>query len=298
MVPIVILSDRTIREQLAAGRIVIEPFDEALVQPSSVDVRLDRLFRVFRNHTAGVIDVKHDLTTLTELIEIGEDGVFMLHPSEFVLGSTLERVAVPDDLVARIEGKALSTATPIPTPNGWTSMGELTVGDTVFSHTGQPIRVRDVTEVMLGRPCDEITFSDRSTVICDESHEWLTTSRAERRRHSPPSVKTTAEIASSLRAGAEHNHHIHVTASVLCPERDLPIHPYVLGVSLGDGTSTDASVAACYLRASVQQRWSLLQGLMDTAGVVGRSGRCDFRPERSTSPSTSMSSSAVSAFVP
>ena len=101
-----ILSDRTIREQIAAGRIVIEPFDDGLVQPSSVDVRLDRLFRVFRNHTAGVIDVKHDLTALTELVEIGDDGVFMLHPGEFVLGSTLERVAVPDNLVARIEGKS------------------------------------------------------------------------------------------------------------------------------------------------------------------------------------------------
>ena len=67
---------------------------------------LDRLFRVFRNHTAGVIDVKQDLTGLTELVEIADDGVFMLHPGEFVLGSTLERVAVPDDLVARIEGKS------------------------------------------------------------------------------------------------------------------------------------------------------------------------------------------------
>ena len=107
MVRPVILSDRSIREELAAGRIVIDPFDDALVQPSSVDVRLDRLFRVFRNHTAGVIDVKLDLTGLTELIEIADDGVFMLHPGEFVLGSTLERVALPDDLVARIEGKAL-----------------------------------------------------------------------------------------------------------------------------------------------------------------------------------------------
>ena len=173
-----ILSDRTIREQLAAGRIVIEPFDDELVQPSSVDVRLDRLFRVFRNHTAGVIDVKHDLTALTELVEIGEDGVFMLHPGEFVLGSTLERVAVPDNLVARIEGKALSIATPIPTPDGWTTMGEIAVGDTVFSHTGQPVRVEDVTEVMLGRPCFEIIFSDGSTMICDESHGWPTTSNA------------------------------------------------------------------------------------------------------------------------
>jgi dCTP deaminase len=105
-VPSVILSDRTLREQLAAGRIVIEPLDESLIQPSSIDVRIANLFRVFRNHTAGTIDVKQDLTAMTELIEIPDDGVFMLHPGEFVLGSTLERIAVPDDLVARIEGKS------------------------------------------------------------------------------------------------------------------------------------------------------------------------------------------------
>jgi len=69
-------------------------------------VRVDGLFRVFRNHTAGIIDVKQDLTGLTELIEIPADGVFMLHPGEFVLGSTLERVTLPDDLVARLEGKS------------------------------------------------------------------------------------------------------------------------------------------------------------------------------------------------
>jgi len=106
MVPTVILSDRSLRDAIDGGRIVIEPFDPALVQPSSIDVRVDRLFRVFRNHTAGVIDVKQDTRALTELVEIPEDGVFMLHPGEFVLGSTLERVAVPGDLVGRVEGKS------------------------------------------------------------------------------------------------------------------------------------------------------------------------------------------------
>lgn len=103
-----ILSDRTLREQLDAGRILIEPFDDALVQPSSIDVRISNLFRVFRNHTAGVIDVKQDMTGLTELVEMDPSGdeAFMLHPGEFVLGSTLERLVVPDDLVCRIEGKS------------------------------------------------------------------------------------------------------------------------------------------------------------------------------------------------
>jgi dCTP deaminase len=102
----VILSDRTIREQLQAGRIVIDPLDADNIQPSSVDLRLDRYFRVFRNHTMRVIDVKEDQEELTELVEISDEDGFILHPGEFVLGSTAERVALPDDLVARLEGKS------------------------------------------------------------------------------------------------------------------------------------------------------------------------------------------------
>jgi dCTP deaminase len=102
----VILSDRTIRESLETGRIVIEPMDESAIQPSSVDVRLDHRFLVFRNHTRGFIDVKEDLSDLTEAVEATSERPFILHPGEFVLGSTLERLALPDDLVARLEGKS------------------------------------------------------------------------------------------------------------------------------------------------------------------------------------------------
>jgi dCTP deaminase len=102
----VILSDRTIKEEIAAKRVIIDPFDERAIQPSSVDLRIDRFFRVFRNHTMGHIDVRQNLEELTELVEVRPDDVFMLHPGEFVLGSTLERVAVPDDVVARIDGKS------------------------------------------------------------------------------------------------------------------------------------------------------------------------------------------------
>ncbi len=104
--PGVILSDRTIKEEIAAQRIVIDPLDEANIQPSSVDLHIDRYFRVFRNHTTGIIDVKKNLEDLTELVEIGVDDVFILHPGEFVLGTTLERVQLPNDLVARLEGKS------------------------------------------------------------------------------------------------------------------------------------------------------------------------------------------------
>jgi dCTP deaminase len=102
----VILSDRSIREELKAGRIVIEPLDETAIQPSSVDLRLGRYFRVFLNHTTKVIDVKENQEDLTPLVEIEDEDAFILHPGEFVLGSTAERVQLPDDLVARLEGKS------------------------------------------------------------------------------------------------------------------------------------------------------------------------------------------------
>ncbi|MDA8293952.1 MAG: dCTP deaminase [Actinomycetota bacterium] len=101
-----VLSDRSIREAIDAGRIVIDPLGDGCVQPSSVDLHVDRYFRVFRNHTSRVIDVREDQEDLTELVEIAEDSALILHPGEFVLGSTMERVALPDDLVARLEGKS------------------------------------------------------------------------------------------------------------------------------------------------------------------------------------------------
>ena len=91
---------------LGEGRIEIDPYDEALLQPSSVDVRVDRYFRVFRNSRYPFIDVKQEQEELTELVEIDDETPFILHPGEFVLGSTLERIRLPDDLVARLEGKS------------------------------------------------------------------------------------------------------------------------------------------------------------------------------------------------
>lgn len=102
----VILSDRDLLAEINKGSIIIDPFDPACVQPSSIDVKVSNLFRVFRNHSAAVLDVKKDLTDLTELVEVADGEAFMLHPGEFVLGSTLERVAVPSHLVARVEGKS------------------------------------------------------------------------------------------------------------------------------------------------------------------------------------------------
>ena len=101
-----ILSDADIREEIAAGRIVIDPFDETCVQPSSVDLHVDPRFRVFANSRYPYIDVRVEMPDLTELVEVSGDDPFILHPGEFVLGATLERVALPDDLVARLEGKS------------------------------------------------------------------------------------------------------------------------------------------------------------------------------------------------
>lgn len=101
-----LLSDRDIRAQIDAGRVVLDPWDPVMVQPSSVDVRLDRFFRLFDNHKYPVIDPAQDQPDLTRLVEVEPDESFVLHPGEFVLGSTYEEVSLPDDVAARVEGKS------------------------------------------------------------------------------------------------------------------------------------------------------------------------------------------------
>jgi len=102
----VLISDRDIRSELAAGRIALDPFDASMVQPSSVDVRLDRFFRLFDNHKYAHIDPAQEQPELTRLVEVEGDEPFILHPGEFVLGSTYEAVTLPNDIAARLEGKS------------------------------------------------------------------------------------------------------------------------------------------------------------------------------------------------
>jgi len=102
----VLLSDRDIRAELDSGRVALDPLDLAMVQPSSVDVRLDRYFRLFDNHKYPVIDPSIDQPDLTRLVEVEPDESFVLHPGEFVLGSTYEQITLPDDVAARLEGKS------------------------------------------------------------------------------------------------------------------------------------------------------------------------------------------------
>lgn len=102
----VLLSDRDIRTELDSGRILLDPYEPSMLQPSSIDVRLDKFFRLFDNHKYPFIDPAQDQPDLTRLVEVEQDEPFILHPGEFVLGSTYEAVTLPDDVAARLEGKS------------------------------------------------------------------------------------------------------------------------------------------------------------------------------------------------
>ena len=101
-----LLSDRDIRAEIDGGRVRLQPYDESMVQPSSIDVRLDKFFLLFDNHKYPFIDPAEDQPDLTRMIEVERDEPFILHPGEFVLGSSFEVVTLPDDLAARLEGKS------------------------------------------------------------------------------------------------------------------------------------------------------------------------------------------------
>ena len=101
-----LLSDRDIRAEITSGRVVLEPYEDAMVQPSSVDVRIDRWFRLFDNHKYPFIDPAEEQPELTRMVETAPGDPFVLHPGEFVLGSTYELVTLPDDVAARLEGKS------------------------------------------------------------------------------------------------------------------------------------------------------------------------------------------------
>ena len=281
-----LLSDRDLRAEIDGGRLGVDPFDEKLLQPSSIDVRLDRYFRIFVNTRYTHIDPAQQQDELTSLVEPEGDEPFVLHPGEFVLGSTFEQLTLPDDLAGRLEGKALAVDTPIPTPQGWRTMGELAVGDEVFGADGAACLVVNVTGILVGRPCYEVVFSDGQSIVADAGHRWLTTTASDR-KHGSAAVRTTGDIAGSLRRGSEYNHHVALAGAVRYPEQPVPIDPYVLGTRLGDGARGEQTpdefgllgsqrVPGRYLRASIPQRLALLQGLMDSGGYVDTHGRCEF----------------------
>ena len=224
-----VLSDRHIREQLSSGGIVIDPLGEGCIQPSSVDLHTDQLFRVFRNDTTPFIDPKAAQEDLTELVEVDDGSAFILHPGEFVLGSTLERVALGNDLVARLEGKALAFDTRIPTPDGWKTMAGLEVGDEVFDPDGKPVPVVAATELMVDRPCRQVTFSDGTRVIADAEHQWEVQTKYDR-KCGHVRVMTTDAIAESLRSSVKAAFQVPRARAMYPPRPQLhsrtrPCHP-------------------------------------------------------------------------
>jgi replicative DNA helicase len=170
-------------------------------------------------------------------------------------------------------GKALALDTPLATPDGWTTMGEVRVGDRLIGADGRPTTVIAATDVMVHRPCYEVEFSDGTVIVADAEHQWLTETRASRRsaqeantgynRHRNQrtfaEVRTTAQIANTLRctttADARPNHSVVNAQAVELPQRQLPLAPYVLGVWLGDGHSassrftTDDQEIVCHVEA-------------------------------------------------
>jgi replicative DNA helicase len=157
-------------------------------------------------------------------------------------------------------GKALALDTPLPTPSGWTTMGEVRVGDWLLGADGRPTRVLAATEVMTGRPCFEVEFSDGSVIVADAEHQWRTTSRASRRqaarqrRSAGPGdraaiaarqdISTTAQLAATVRvADGRRNHAVDIARLVQLPTADLPFPPYALGVALGGRAGLTAASA-------------------------------------------------------
>ncbi|HEX3786262.1 MAG TPA: replicative DNA helicase [Pseudonocardiaceae bacterium] len=222
-----------------------------------------------------------------------------LHPGQMVIVAARPGV-----------GKALALDTPLPTPSGWTTMGEVAVGDELIGADGQPVRVVAATDVLRERPCYEVEFSDGTVLTADANHQWLTETRATRRDAAPAAVRTTAQLAATAEDRA--NHSVRLTAPLQLPERALPLPPYTLGVWLGTGASDsarftagdpeiawhieaeeiavvpagnlcyrlpdrlnlpgDKHIPAEYLRSSDDQRRALLAGLLDSDGTVTASG--------------------------
>ncbi|WHS50394.1 replicative DNA helicase [Rothia sp. SD9660Na] len=206
-------------------------------------------------------------------------------------------------------GKALALDTPIPTPTGWTTMGDIRVGDTVLGADGHPTTVTNATDVMTGRPCFKVIFDDGTEIIADAEHQWLTETRASRRARSSAlagsgggrvrtsvgaQVRTTAEIRETVccaTADRRANHSIANTRPLQLPEADLLVTPYTLGIWLGDdstilapsaeslrtlGVLNNKHIPMQYLRASEAQRRALLAGLLDSDGTVTNAGCIQF----------------------
>ena len=267
-----VLSDGTILQLVEEGRIRIDPWDPELVQPASVDLRLGDSFRVFHNHRASAIDLRRPPDNLTEEVVVPAEDSFVIHPGEFCLGRTLEWVELPDDVVARIEGKALALDTPVPTPDGWKTMGELEPGDWVFDIRGRPTPVVAVTGPMIDRPCRVVEFSDRSSVVADIDHRWQVWSVRHGTRGGRLRIVTTGEIERNLGSGG----------SYLVP----PAGPVtraattIAGVGLGRNGRIATQTSHDPRRTPLQDQRSALRGRPIPARAITAVRECESVPVR------------------
>jgi len=186
-------------------------------------------------------------------------------------------------------GKALSLDTPIPSPDGWTTMGDLDVGDRVFDENGQPAFVSYVSPVYLGNTCYDVKFSDWSVITADAGHQWLTWTHAARkafgRARDPrvlPEVATTEQIRSSLlHLGKEHNHSIPTCKPLNYEAKELSIDPYILGVWLGDGSSSSGELTTVdpFIVEEIERRGEPCKEYRTTPDKAARYG-IGCRPEQ------------------
>ena len=170
-------------------------------------------------------------------------------------------------------GKALALDTPLPTPEGWTTMGEVRVGDRLVAADGTPTTVVAATEVMHGRPCYEVRFDDGSAIVADAEHQWLTDTRASRRSAGgAPEVRTTRQIAETLRcvtADRRLNHSVRTAAPLDGPDQELPLPPYFLGAWLGDGHSAAARITTAdpEIVAGIEAEGLVVKAYGDASGT-------------------------------
>ncbi len=318
----IVAEKAVLRRLVTAGtRIVQMGYDTATGSTGisgSVDDVVDRaqaeIYEVTERRTSeDYVHIEALLTgTLTEIERIADSGgVGTGIPTGFARLDEITNGLHPGQMITVAgrpgSGKALALDTPLPTPTGWTTMGEVRVGDALLGPDGHLTRVVAATEVMRGRPCYEVEFSDGTVIVADAEHQWRTAARASvlshvgGRRGSLDSIFTTEQIARTLRCGTVTNHRVACTAPLALPRRALPLPPYVLGAWLGRevvhgeqgalkahlkalGVSGHKHIPMPYLRASEAQRRALLAGVLDAGAAVTPSGNVTFSVTADGSP--------------
>lgn len=216
--------------------------------------------------------------TIIKLYKYQKDALRMLRDNRYNLL-----------LASRQIGKALDVNTPIPSPDGWKTMGELKDGDQIYAADGSICNVLKAHDVMHDRKCYKVFFDNGEEIIADADHLWFTQSQLERRTKQQGTTKTTQQLLNTLKThGDEPNHRIPTCiAGVVGKHQQLPMDPYVLGLWLGNGCSDSGCITAnnlvnskhipdVYLMASREQRLELLRGLIDSVEYMTKSGVCQF----------------------